>query len=335
MSKVGTLITVGALLIGLVAINFFSARHPFRIDLTDNKIYTLSDATERILEDLEDVVTVRLYFTENLPPSLKPLRRNVDDILSEFKSVAGNKIQIEFIDPNSSAIEEQNAMMLGVPPVQLNVIERDKQEVAKIFLGMVVLYGGRQQVIPVIRQVQNLEYDLTEAIVKVSSDKLPMIGWLATKDSQETYLFMRDSLSRRYELTDMTDETISDLDPKQYGALIIISPRNLSEETLTSIDQFLMKGGKIVLLADRFQIDPSLKVTEIDSNLFVPLKHYGADIEKSLILDQSNAMAAFSGGPVTYHLPYAYWPDIRMNQFNSANPLVSDIESILLPRTSP
>ncbi|MBT3182271.1 MAG: GldG family protein [Deltaproteobacteria bacterium] len=335
MNRVGTFITIAALLLVIVAINFFASRHPFRIDLTDNKVYTLSDATKKILEELEDVITVRLYFTESIPPSLKPLRRNVDDILSEFKSAAGNKFQIEFIDPNSSSVEEQKAVLLGIPPIQLNVIERDKQEVAKIFLGMAILYGDKQQIIPVIKQIHNLEYDLTEAILKVSSDKLPMIGWLASKDSPETYLFMRDSLSRRYKLTDINNETISDLDPKKYGALVIISPHELSEESLFSIDQFIMGGGKIVLLADRFQIEPSMKVTEVDSNLFALLKHYGAVVKKSLLLDQSNAMAAFSGGPVTYHLPYAFWPDIRMNQFNPNNPLVSDIESIVLPWTSP
>lgn len=339
MKKTNITIAILTLFVILIIANYLAARHPIRLDLTEKRAYTLSDATRSILKDLDDVVTVRVYFTEDIPPTLQTLRRNVDDLLAEFKSVAGRKIQVEFIDPNSSALEEQKAAMLGIPPVQLNVIERDKQEVAKIYLGMTVMFGDRQQTIPVVSRAENLEYDLAEAIIKVSSKELPTIGWLEfqgkTADDDENFQAIRWALSRRYEVEIVGKSALADFDSKKIAALIMISPGELGADEIFSLDQYVMGGGKLIALVDRFEISQSLSATTLKTNVIDLLKHYGVTVEDALVLDQSNAMAAFSGGPVTYHLPYPYWPEIRRDQFNQSQPIVSDLESVVLPWTSP
>lgn len=338
MKKGNAIISVITIFIILVVVNFLAARHSARIDLTDDNIYTLSDATKSILKNLDDVVTLRVYFTEDIPPSLAALRRDVDDMLSEFKSVSGKNVQIEFIDPNSSPIEEQKLALMGIPPLQLNVINRDKQEVAKVYLGMAILYEDRQQVIPVINRVENLEYDLAEAIIKVSSKELPKIAWWQSEsdgEGKDTFYYMKEGLGRRYSVEDVSNDTLPHLDAKNYAALILISPRMLTDDELFALDQYVMSGGRVMALIDRFDITPSLMMEPIQSNAVGLLNHYGISIENSIVLDESNAMASFAGWPVTYHLPYPFWPDVRAAQFNRRDPMVANLETVVLPWTSP
>ena len=338
MKRTQTITMVVTILVALVVVNYLAARHPVRVDLTQNKIFTLSDSTRAILKDLDDVVTVRLYFTRDLPPALQALRRGVDDLLAEFQGIAGRRFQVESIDPGSSLIEEQKAALLGIPPVQVNVLRRDKQEVAKVYLGMAVMYEDRQEVLPIIDQLENLEYKLAEAIVMVSADKLPAIAWWEAGrknvEEGEGFEVIREFLGRRYEIGEVTDKTLADLEPNNFAALVLASPRKLRPNEMRALDGYLVGGGRILALIDRWEVTRGLGLQPVDTKSVDLLVHYGVTVEDDVVLDQSNAMAAFTGGIVTYHMHYPFWPDIRKGQFDADQPIVADLESVVLPWTS-
>lgn len=335
--KTNTIITLLTLLIALTVFNFLATRHPVRLDLTKNKIYTLSDSTKKILSDLDDVATMRVYFTEDLPPTLQPLRRDVDDLLAEFKRAAGSRIQVEHLDPGSSSLEEQRANMLGIPPVQLNVFNKDKQEVAKIYLGMAVMYGGRQQVIPVIQNTKNLEYQIAESLIKVSTKELKKIAWWTSNEVKEEDGFgiIKDLLVRRYDISEIKEDKLADLTPQNFSALVLASPRKLNSEELFAIDQYLMSGGRIVALVDRMDVDLKMMVVPVNTDAVDLIAGYGASIEDSLVLDEQDAMAAFAGGIVTYHVPYPYWPEVRGAGFDRSQAVTASLQSAVFPWTSP
>ncbi|MFH0800059.1 MAG: GldG family protein [Pseudomonadota bacterium] len=339
MKRTNALITILTVLIVLLAANFLISRHPLRLDLTQKRLYTLSDSTKKILKGLDDVVTVRVYFTTDLPPAMQSLRRDVDDLLSEFKGFGGSRLQIEFIDPGSSVMEEQKVSMMGIPPVQVNVVERDKQSVAKIYLGMAVMFGDKQQVIPVVRDADNLEYDLSEAIIKVSTKELPRIAWWEPGRGEapegEGFSLIENAMSRRYSVVHLQGKDLADLDAKKFAALVLASPRKMSDDEIFAFDQYLMGGGKVIALVDRFDVGAQLNLIPLETSAADPVAHYGAEVEDSVVADQSNAMAAFSGGVVTYHVPYAYWPQIRREQFIRTEPIVAGLEAVVLPWTSP
>lgn len=338
MNRINGIITIVAVLIALAAANILVARHPVRLDLTENQLYTLAPSTRRILAGLSDIVTIRVYFTDKLPPALENLRRDVEDILAEFKGAAGERLQVEHVDPSASLFEEQQAAAIGIPPVQLNVVERDKHEVAKVFLGLAVLFGNRQQVIPVVQRIDHLEYDLAEAIVKVSTPKLPAVAWRqgeVNEEAGEGFRLLREAIGRRYELLTLDAKGLAELDPGRAPALILASPRALSDDELFGIDQYLMGGGRIIALVDRYEVSPRFTAVEIETPATELLISYGVTVEQALALDQINAMAAFAGGVVTYRMPYPYWPEVRRGQFAENDPLVSDLESVVLPWTSP
>jgi len=337
MKKTNALITIATLLISIITINYISSKHSLRLDLTQDNLYTLSSSTKTILSDIDDVVTVRAYFTKDLPSQALPLRTYVDDLLDEFKRYAGDKLQVEFIDPNTSQADEKAAMMLGIPPVQLNVAGADKLEVAKIFLGMAILYNGKQEVIPVVRRSENLEYELAKSIIKVSRDSAPQVGlWQGAVDPASIggheFKGIHKMINDRYEIKMISEESMSMM--SSLSTLILISPREMSEAMQKALDQYIANGGHVMVFADRFDLYPNLTVKPVHSPVFDLLVSYGITVEPELVLDQVNAKAAFSQGYLTYHTPYAYWPRIMQNQFNANQSIVADLETAVFPWTS-
>ncbi|MBI4212520.1 MAG: GldG family protein [Deltaproteobacteria bacterium] len=317
-------------LVGLFAVNLLASRHSLRLDLTEKKEYTLSPSTKNVLRGLNDIVTIRVYFTNELPPPLLPLRRAVDDLLAEFRRAGGSKLTIEYRDPQSDPMEEQKLAMMGIPPVQLNVMGSDRQEVAKAYLGMAILHGDKQEVIPVVQRASGLEYELTQSILKVSTKELPTIGfWAPLTEEADGYKAVHDLLAERYQLIDIDAEKPA-LDVAKFSTLFL-AEENLSDDQLYAIDQFLMAGGKVMAFVDTWKIGQGLMASPVTSGLADLVMHYGVTVDKGLVLDRSNATAAFSGGAVTYHLPYPYWVQIRPEGFADAVPMVAELESLVLP----
>ena len=151
------------LLVGLIlaAGNFLSSRVLARIDLTQDREFTVSKATREVLRGLDDIVTVKVYFSKRLPPNLATLRRNIDDVLREFQAYSHGKVRVEYIDPAEKPEEEQKLRFLGIPQVQLNVLEKDQLQVINGYMGIAMLYADRHQAIPIVQDINTLEYDLT------------------------------------------------------------------------------------------------------------------------------------------------------------------------------
>lgn len=322
-----------SILIILVVVNFLAGRHFLRGDLTERKEYTLSDSTKKLLKNLDDVVSIDVYFSKNLPVMLLPLKQDLSDMLSEYKVYAGNNLSIRYEDPLESPQKEQQVQLLGIPPVQVNVVERDKHEVAKLYLGLAVMHEDRKEIMPIIQNTGNLEYDLTSAIVKVSNKEMPSVVWLSSGQEDE-YKIGKQLLKKRYNLKEAKLEDL-ELDPVKDSLLILAVDETIPEDKLFIIDQYLMKGGRIFALVDRVSVGKDLQVKPVESNLFDWLKVNGVDVEEKLVVDRINSHAAFSGGYVTYHIPYPFWVKIIREEFDQKSPVVAGLDMMVLPWTSP
>src|SRR6266498_1420324 len=107
----------------LVLVNVVSDSYFFRLDFTADKRYTLSDATKDILKSVKEPITVKAYFSENLPPDIAKTRRDFKDLLIEYANRSKGKVVYEFINPNEKEETEQEAMQAGIQPVMINVRE--------------------------------------------------------------------------------------------------------------------------------------------------------------------------------------------------------------------
>lgn len=324
----------------LVAVNYIFQAVSFRPDLTENRVYSLSKATKNLLKDLDDVVSIQAYFSKELPPQLVEMRRDVKDILDEYAAYAGANLSIEFIDPEDDPDLSQRMQFIGIPKVQVNIFQRDKAEVTNLYLGMSIMFEDRKEVIPVIQNVTNLEYDLTSAILKVTKKEPQVVGFVSWKQDpdrrqQDPYMQIQMALQKQYDVRNIN------LSPGQsvlegIDTLVLVAPEEVDEKERYLLDQFLMHGGKEVYLVDmvRLQTGRQLEAEKVTTNINEMLVHYGVKVEPDLVLDRSNSMAAFSGGFFHFQLPYPFWPKVVKDGFDQSHPMVSKLESVTMPWTS-
>src|ERR1041385_9090783 len=160
----------------LVAFNYLLSRVPARIDLTDGKLYTLSEGTKKILRNLQTPVKVKLYVSqgESVPVQLRSFAQRVEDLVREFKSVAGSNLVIERYNPKPDSEEEDAAQLDGIDPQQLVTGEQ-------FYLGAAVSQLDRKQTLGSIspQRERLLEYDLVRAIARVGQPERPKVGLMA------------------------------------------------------------------------------------------------------------------------------------------------------------
>jgi ABC-type uncharacterized transport system involved in gliding motility auxiliary subunit len=173
--------TAGVLvmLVILIALNFIAGTARKRLDLTQEKAYTLSSGTKAILKKLDTPVTIRFYCTqsESATPAtvyLKGYARKVEDLLAEYKQVAGNKLKIEKYDPQPDSDAEDSARLDGIEPKALPGTEG-------FYLGLAVKCADAVQAIPFLdpERERLLEYDLSRAIVRAEEPEKPTIGLMS------------------------------------------------------------------------------------------------------------------------------------------------------------
>jgi len=319
-------------------VNVLSARFFIRADLTENKKYTLTDASKEILSGIDDIVNIHLYFSDKLPPYLANLENEVKDMLDEYRAYAGSDIRIEFIDPASDPELKQKVRRMGIPELQLRVFEKDQRQIRNAFLGISIQYGDKNEVIPVVQSLDNLEYDLTSAILKVTETKEYIIGWIGTRERDESatgFSEVQKLLDEGYLVRSFEPDKLTTI-PQNIDTLIVPGNQSLPERALFAIDQYMMANKEIIFLSDAVELSgESLSASPVRQNIHDLLEYYGIGIEPSLILDKSNAYAAFNSGFMRFSLPYPFWPKILEQNFNKEKPEVNQLESLVLPWVSP
>ncbi|MFW0837547.1 MAG: GldG family protein [Candidatus Komeilibacteria bacterium] len=322
----------------LVVINILGGWWYARWDMTQGKEFSISDTTKNILRDLDDVVAIKAYFTTDLPGRLLTLRQQVDDILAEYTNYGGHNIQVNFIDPGSETRLQQEVQSLGIPPVQFSTVEQDKYQVSNGYLGMAILYGDQKEIIPVIKDTTTLEYELTSAIKKVTSQQTLTVAFTTGNDEISRTDQLQQAtqyLNKQYTVTDF-DLSTGDLVPSDIQTLIVAQPKTaLSDRSLYVLDQFIMRGGSILFLVDGVSIGDGLQAQSNNTGLDPLLASYGIHIQHDLVLDgASNDMASFSNGYVQFYTPYPFFIKAIQQDMEASSPLVNHLESITLPWAS-
>ena len=247
-----------ALFLALIAFNYLASTASVRLDLTEGKIYTLSEGTKRILQRLDAPVKVRLYLSqgESVPVQLRSYAQRIEDMVREFKSVAGSNLIVEKYNPQPDSEEEDAAQLDGVEPQQLMSGEQ-------FYLGLAVTRLERKQTIPALNPARErlLEYDLARAIARVGIAEQPTIGLMSalpvlgekfnpfTRQSSEPWV-LANELKRDFNVRPV-NMTATSID-KDLNVLLVIHPREISDATEYALDQFVLRGGKLVVFVDPY-----------------------------------------------------------------------------------
>lgn len=332
--KMQTLIRLGIVVAIVVLINFISVRFFGRIDMTRTGIFTLADASKSLMRNLDDKVTVKAYFTEELPSPYNNHRRLLLDQLNEYRAYAKGNLQFEFIDPTNDKAK-QEAQQQGIAPVQVQVVKEDKFEVKQAFMGLVFLYEDRKEIIPLVQNPSMLEYEISSTIKRLTTRTQKKIGFLSGhgEPGMQELGRVQEMLRRQYELAPV-DVSKGKSIPPDIAALIVMAPATpLPESDKYQIDQYLMGGGRIAFLINR--VDANLqnrygRVLEVNTDDM--LQQYGARINPDLVRDLQCASVTIVqqqfGFSMQSQVPFPYLPLI--SNFSKTSVMVKDLRNLVL-----
>ena len=241
----------------VVLVNFILGAARWRIDLTQGKLYTLSEGTRSVLGKLEGPVKIRLYFSQGteVPLPIKAYGRRVEDMLAEFKQAGRAKVLVEKLDPEPDSEAEDSATLEGVEAQAGASGDR-------FYLGASVSYADQKVALPALALDREplLEYDLTRAITRATATVKPVVGVMSALpvfgmppnpmtggQPMEPQVFI-DELRRDY-----TVKRVS-LDAERIGddikVLVVIHPRGIGDKAQYALDQFVLRGGKLIAFLD-------------------------------------------------------------------------------------
>lgn len=353
-----TLAVLGSLvLLNVVGLAFFG-----RLDLTRHKQFSLSQATRSLLRELHEPLTVRAYFTKDLPPPHASNARYVRDMLEEYYAQSHGKVRFEFIDPAAEetsedkekrkelkqdifgrAVREATSMerdlqQQGISPVQVRVNEDDKLEVKRAYMGLAVHFGDKKQVIPVVSDTAGLEYELTTMMRKLVRIKAPKVGLVSGHGGlspQQDYGKAHAMLAELYEMREV--DLAQDL-PPDLDALLVVGPKSaFSAAEKQRLDAFMRAGHSTAFFLAA--IKPSLQNLQSEDNapeLGDLLAAYGLAMEPGLMLDAECATisVAQQAGFMRINQPVRY-PYILLPRSLEDGDLTRGLAQVALPFISP
>ena len=327
------LVVVIVILLNLVAAKLF-----FRLDFTDDQRYSLSNATENILTNLNQPVTVKAYFSENLPPNIEKVRNDFRDLLIEYANSSDENVVYEFINPNEDQQTEMQAQQAGIRPIMINVRERDQVKQQRAYLGAIVQMGDKKEVIPFIQPGAAMEFALSSSIKKISVAQKPQIGLLqgygcpslaALQQANEQLKTMHDV--KTFSFSDTS--TI----PKEYKILMIVAPTDsIPQRYFSQLDNYLGSGGRLLLAINRVKGDLSTAQGSTVKTGFADwLKNKGMEIEDNFIVDanSSSVMVQQKQGLFVMNTPVQF-PFLPIITTFVKHPITEGLESVVLPFAS-
>lgn len=251
----------------VIAADLILAALPLRGDLTAERLYTLSDGSKAVLSKLDADVTFRYYVSSSaadMPMQLKTYATRVGNLLKEYERAAGGRLAVETYDPKPDSDAEEWAQRYGIEPQTVNPFG------SPVYFGIVAVCGDREEALGVLspRTEATLEYDLTRLVTRVAWPERPVIGVMTSLGDvlggQQNPMMMQmgqrppqgwaafAELAKDYEVKPVSPEA-TEIDA-EIGALVLLHAKNLSDGTLYAIDQFVLRGGKLIACVDPFSI---------------------------------------------------------------------------------
>ncbi len=320
----------------LVVLNIIALQVFFRWDLTPNKIYTLSDASKSIVSKLDDKLVVKAYFTENLPAPYNNNRRYLQELLDDYRNASNSNITYEIISPSNQDDLEKEAQKYGIQPVQVQTVKDDRAEALKAYMGLVILYGGKQEAMPVIGSIENLEYDITGVINRLIQPELKKVGVLSGNGMPgvDKISKVNQYLTKFYNVTNI-DASKNNPIPADVKTLVVFSPKApqqqqqqmgqqqqapppvVPENLKFAIDQYIMNGGKVIFLMSKISVSSQqqFQIAQVtQTGLEDMLESYGVKLNSTILTDKECAFVQVpvqQGGMQMFtQIPFPYYPKI-------------------------
>jgi ABC-2 type transport system permease protein len=327
--------TAAIVAIAVVA-NMFGGYIPGRLDLTGERLYTLSRGTRQILGDLDDLVTVSLFTSRELPAQVRPLQRDVNDVLRDFERYGRGNIVVVRLHPDRSEEARQEAQQLGVSEVQFNVVRQEELQLKNGWLGIAVQYAGGSEVIPFVGDSRNLEYQLASRVWRLTRTETPSVAFVTGhgEKSQGEYAAFTRELRRNYEVSSVDLSSDSATIDAGLDALIVAGPtRVLGSRARQLLISYMGGDGSVLYLGEGASINMQyLFASGVPDSARDVTEEYGVRVNGDLVFDlRSNESIQVPGEVFSYVLPYPFW--IRALPA-APHPITRNLNSVFLPWVS-
>ena len=317
------------MVINLIGLNFFG-----RLDWTDDGVYSLSDASIELVENLVDPVMITAFFTADLPAQFATNRRFLKDKLDDYRAYGSQNVQYRFVDPGDDEELKAEAGRYRIPPVQIQVIESDNVQLKNAYMGVAIQYEDKREVIPVVQDLSRLEYDLTSAIRRLTRDEKPRAAFLSghgEPDPVRDLGALHQGLSTNYDVRAMSIEEVMQ-DPKPDVLLVIAPTDTIPEGDLRALDAYLMDGGRLAFLVNRIAANLQvMQAVELNIGLDRLLAPYGAALTPNLVMDEQSSVVTMQSRQgffnVSQQIKYPLFP--VTTSFSSTNQMVSRLRDLM------
>lgn len=351
------------ILVALVAVNYLASMFHFRYDLTEEKRYTLSAPTKRLLENLQEPVAVTVFLEGDMPAGFKKLSNSTSELLQEFKEWGKGNIVFKFQKPGDGLNDTARMNFihfldsLGLSPTNVKVQAKagEAQEERLVYPGALISYQGRQTAIDLLKgqnayggtnSLNNaealLEYKFASAIQKVTTDSIPLVGYLVGNGEPLTYNafdLIEHTLKPNYQFDFIPLDRVNVI-PLEFDAILIVKPtEKFSDQQKLKIDQYIMHGGKVVWMIDNlyaemdslFRAKSDFIAFDRGLNLDDQLFRYGVRINKDLVQDlQSDkipqVVGNYGGQPQMELIPWPYFPLLTTT---TVHPIAKNLDNVL------
>jgi gliding-associated putative ABC transporter substrate-binding component GldG len=346
-----------AVFLAVIVINLLAQKSFFRIDLTQDNRYTMSEAAKRIVRQLDDEVYITVYLDGELNAQFKRLQKAVRENLEELKAVAGNKIRWHFVNPDelTNASEKkaffEDLAKKGLPPTTLFEVVNGKKIQKVILPGVMIAYKNKEKAVLLLKgnknfspaeqinhSVENIEYELISAIQKLTSKNKKSIAVITGNDElrpEDLYgFYARFSENYIVEPVNPLEKSLDNFD-----LIIWAQPKKrIPEKTRYLVDQYIMRGGKAVFLTDKVQMNLDsianggtfafgYDLGGLEDLLF----RYGIRVNIDLVQDQQAGaivvnVGQFGENPNLQRVPWPY--NVVANAFNDKHPIARHLDKV-------
>ncbi|MBP9691584.1 GldG family protein [Candidatus Woesebacteria bacterium] len=340
----GTLVLMS--IVVFLALNLLFSYISLRLDLSKGKAYTLSSSTKKMVQKLEKPVNVTLYSSDNIPARLQPLKREVLDLLREYDRASGNvTLQIWEFNPTEDQQTLQTIQQAGITGLPIREQQQSEVSVTEIYFGIIVKYEKNQEVIPQALDVENLEYNLTSAMYRLTNTTLPLISTIGSSPSQmqqqDPLGMFRQVLGGLFRVQDVLSQPSEDdpeksvltIDPET-KTLVVVDSMNLdfTEEELSAISSYAEKGNAVIF-TDGVTVDGNtLETASGEAKLHEIIAQKGITVQPNLVLSSQSEVVNLGGNGFSLMVPYPLW--VVTSEFATDASYFSGIGRLTMPWTS-
>ena len=347
----------------IAAVNYIASVFHYRVDLTQEKRYTLSNPTKRLLKGLKEEINVTVFLQGDLPADFRNLRNSAEELLQEFRELAPNKLNISFKRPGEGLEEEEKIAYqlyldsLGIRPTNVRVQLKagESQEERLVYPGALVSADGRTMAVDLLQgqdmggglQTLNianalLEYKFAHAIQKLVQERAPVIGYLVGNGealSYNVYDLIEKTLKPAYGFGFAPIDSLPVI-PLDFDAIIVFKPtQRFTDDQKLKLDQYVMHGGKLIWMIDNLyaEMDSLMRAQNdfvaFDRGLNIEdlLFRYGVRINQDLVQDLQCdkiplAVGSFGDKPQIELVPWQYFPLLSSY---SGHPIAKNLNAVL------